>query len=280
MDDNYFHRDYMNRFDTNIYIRQFGKETCTPNHSNGPNTRDHYLIHFVLSGKGKYHHDGKVYEVLPSQCFLICPDELTYYEADAQDPWVYYWIGFSGSRALPYLSDIALGKNSPVLNIGDVDFIVECLENIIESSKLIRGGDIRMLGHLYLLLSKLYEESERPVNQTLQDDYIKKAVEYIEMNYIHNISITDIADNLNLNRSYFSHLFKKKLQQSPQNYLINYRLDKACDLLIRNQSLSINYIASSVGYNDQLVFSKTFKKTFGLSPSVFREKNAKQKSIE
>ena len=280
MNDKYIYKDYSNRFDTNIYIRQFGKEICAPNHSNGPGTRDHYLLHFIVSGKGKYYHNNNVYEVLPSQCFLICPDEVAYYIADEEDPWSYYWIGFSGSRAQPYLDEIALTRTSPVLHVNDIDYIIKCLEEIIESSKIIRGSDIRMLGHLYILLSKLYEESKRPVDQTLQDDYIKKAVEYIEMNYIHNISISDIADNLNLNRSYFSNLFKSKLQVSPQHYLIQLRIDKACDLLIRNQSLSINYIARSVGYTDQLVFSKTFKKVLGISPSVFRVNNSKKESTK
>ncbi len=273
MNEMYIYRDYSNRFDTNIYIRQFGKQVCMPNHSFGPGTRDHYLLHFVVSGKGKYYYKDQVFEVKSSQCFLICPDELAYYIADEDDPWTYYWIGFSGSRAHPYLSQIALTKKSPILNVEDMDYIICCLEEVIESSKLIRGGDLRMLGHLYILLSKLYEESKRPIDQTLQDDYIKKAVEYIDMNYIHNISISDIADSLNLNRSYFSSLFKKKLQVSPQNYLIQLRIDKACDLLIRNQTLSVNYIAQSVGYTDQLVFSKTFKKLIGMSPSSFRDSN-------
>jgi YesN/AraC family two-component response regulator len=156
-----------------------------------------------------------------------------------------------------------------------MDFVIDCLDEVIESSKVIRGGDLRMLGHLYILLSKLYEESKRPTDQTLQDDYIKKAITYIEMNYIHHISISDIANSLNLNRSYFSSLFKRKLQISPQNYLIQLRIDKSCDLLISNPNLTINYIATSVGYTDQLVFSKTFKKLIGMSPSLFREINSK-----
>ncbi len=48
-----------NRYDSNIYIHQCGQEICLPKHHYGPAVRDHYLIHFVISGKGKYYHLAK-----------------------------------------------------------------------------------------------------------------------------------------------------------------------------------------------------------------------------
>lgn len=276
----YVYKEFFNRFDSNIFIRQMGQQQCKPSHSFGPATRDHYLIHFVTIGKGCYHFNSKVYQVNAGQCFLICPNDVTYYEADPDDPWTYLWIGFSGARALQYLEQISLTRNTPILSIADMAFVETCMENIIESAKVMRGGEIRMLGHLYLLLSKLLEESKRPDYHSLQDDYIRKAIEYIEMNYAQQITINEIAKHLNLNRSYFSNLFRLKLQKSPQQYLITHRINKACVFLIQNKDLPVGHIATSVGYPDQLVFSKAFKKSTGLSPSEFRLKDANNTSIK
>lgn len=274
MDKQYKYQEFFNRFDTNIFIRQTGQQQCLPNHSFGPAIRDHYLLHFVIKGSGQYHFNSNIYDISKNQCFLICPNDITYYKADSEDPWVYLWVGFSGARALQYLEQISLTRENPVIDIKDMDYMITCLENLIESSAVLRGGELRMLGHLYLLLSKLLEESKRPDSHTIQDDYIRKAVEFIEMNYTRQITVQDISEHLNLNRSYFSNLFKHKLNQSPQNFLITHRINKACVMLIQNKEMSVNNISRSVGYTDQLVFSKTFKKELGVSPSDFRLRDA------
>jgi transcriptional regulator GlxA family with amidase domain len=59
------------------------------------------------------------------------------------------------------------------------------------------------------------------------------------------------------------------LNVSPQNYLINFRLKKACDLL-SGTNLSINELSNSVGYGDPFLFSKVFKKYKGISPRAYR----------
>jgi transcriptional regulator GlxA family with amidase domain len=59
------------------------------------------------------------------------------------------------------------------------------------------------------------------------------------------------------------------LKTSPQEYLINFRIEKACELMQANL-LSIGDIARSVGYDDPLTFSKVFRKLKGVSPSKFR----------
>ena len=72
-----------------------------------------------------------------------------------------------------------------------------------------------------------------------------------------------------INRSYFSNLFKKELSVSPQEFLINYRLDKAAQMLSETED-SVGNVASAVGYADPLAFSKAFKQKFGVSPRSYR----------
>ena len=85
------------------------------------------------------------------------------------------------------------------------------------------------------------------------------------------MSVEDMAANLGLNRSYFSKIFKKATQKSPQDFLIQYRINKACELL-RSTGMPIVQIAHLVGYNNQFHFTRAFKKLMNLPPQEWRKR--------
>ncbi|WP_074042257.1 AraC family transcriptional regulator [Desnuesiella massiliensis] len=262
-----------NKYDSNLIVYQCGYENCRPKHSYGPAIRDHYLIHFVTKGSGKFYIDNVSFEVKENQGFLICPGDITYYEADEDTPWNYIWVGFNGMKAPQYIRQMGLSKDNPIINTKNSELIIDYLNKIFESTKLERAREIRMLGYLYLFLSVLIGESDVKETINYKHEYIQKALEYIEMNYSRNITVKNIAEHIGLNRSYFSSLFKASLNISPENFLIQYRVNKACELLKQNKNLRIADVSRSVGYTDQLAFSKTFKKVKGYSPSEYLMKN-------
>lgn len=262
-----------NKYDSNLVIYQCGYENCKPKHSYGPAVRDHYLIHFVTEGCGKLYIDDNVFEIKKDEGFIICPNDVTYYEADDNAPWNYIWVGFNGIKASQYIKQTGLSKNKPVIFTKSPELIYEYMKKIFESSKSIKSREVSMIGYLYLFLSVLIEEGEVKETTNFKYDYIQKAIEYIEMNYSRIISVKSMAEHVGLNRSYFSKLFKSTLNISPEKFLIQYRINKACELLKQNNNLRIADISRSVGYEDQLVFSKTFKKIKGDSPSEYLIKN-------
>ena len=71
-----------------------GMQRCESGYSWGPGVRDHYLAHYVASGCGVYQTGGRLYALSAGDVFLARPDENIFYQADAQEPWVYYWVGF------------------------------------------------------------------------------------------------------------------------------------------------------------------------------------------
>ena len=87
-----------------------------------------------------------------------------------------------------------------------------------------------------------------------------------------NISIEDIAAVCGINRSYFGKIFRNIVGQSPQEFLMNYRMIKATELL-KLTSLSIADIGSAVGYENQLHFSRAFKNVYGISPREWRNQH-------
>lgn len=254
-----------------LIVYHYGKENCERSHSYGPALRDHFLLHYIISGSGTFEVGGESYNLHENQVFLICPDVITYYEASSNDPWVYTWIGFRGIKAETFLKNIKLDKDNPIFNCkGDV--IKKCFENIRESSTYKFGYELRLQGYLSILLSELTEQSGPGITKGdgQKENYIKKSIQFIETNYSRTISIESLASYIGLNKNYFSTIFSELLGIPPQEYLIKYRVNKACKLL-SNKDLTISEISRSVGYDDPLGFSKIFKSIKGVSPKAYRQ---------
>ncbi|NLX64600.1 MAG: AraC family transcriptional regulator [Clostridiaceae bacterium] len=258
---------------TDLNVYRCGIEECLPNHSWGPGVRDHYIIHLIISGKGCFTVNGKTHNLEAGQGFLICPGEIVSYKADSILPWKYSWVGFHGLKARQILKRAGLSVDDPIFSYHERDLLVESLEEMITEAGSRRPSDLMLSGLLYQFLARLVKclQSEEPVAGKNSDSsfYVSKAVEYIEKTYSGPLSVSGIANYLKIDRSYLSTLFSRHLGISPREFIINYRMNKACELL-GNPQLSIGDVARSVGYEDPLQFSKTFKKEKGLSPSRYR----------
>ena len=110
----------------------------------------------------------------------------------------------------------------------------------------------------------------RKENPDKANQYVRRAVEFIQRNYCNPIRVTDVADYVCINRSYLYTLFQKSLGMSPQQFLSTYRLTKAAEMLMLPQ-LPVESIALSCGYQDPLVFTKAFRQMKGMSPTMYRK---------
>nr|WP_279380143.1 AraC family transcriptional regulator [Sporosalibacterium faouarense] len=99
---------------------------------------------------------------------------------------------------------------------------------------------------------------------------IIEAIEFIKENYNKNVSLRDVAKNLNMSYHYFSKFFKESIGKNFVDYVTDIRMSKAKELL-ENEDYSIKAISFDIGYNDPNYFSKIFKKYFGMSPTEFRQ---------
>lgn len=273
-DNEFWETEKRDNIDLSIYY--CGMEKCKPSHAYGPAVRDHFLIHYILEGKGSYYVNDKVYSLSKNQGFLIWPDTVTYYEADAKAPWTYMWIAFHGVKAETYLKYANLTKANPIFIYDKGNLLEEYISQICNLAESNHANEVKIQGLLYLFLSELINISRHveTAKEDLKAIYIKKCIDYIEKNYSTNIKIDNLARYVGLNRSYLSTIFKNTVKVSPQEYLIHYRIDKACELM-ENTKLTISAISRSVGYNDPLTFSRIFKKIKGCSPKEFAKQKIK-----
>jgi len=263
-----FSNDFSRNIDAMIYT--CGYENCAPGHSYGPILRNGYLIHYILGGSGIYKARGKVFRLKEGDAFLICPGELIYYRADNRTPWRYTWIGMQGIKVRGYLERTSLMEHL-VVHYGDDEALRRCHEKMAEADTFAQNRDLIMNSIMYeylFLLTRKFPGNQTPDNEK-KSDYVEDALKYIEARYCDPITIQNIADHLNINRSYLHRLFKSFTGFSVQSYLLDYRMRQAC-ILLKDTSLSVRAIAHSVSYTDPLYFSRIFHQKMGMSPSEYR----------
>lgn len=251
-----------------------GYEDCRPGHSFGPAVRPNYIIHFILDGRGMYQIGGSTYPLQKGQGFLIEPDVLTFYQADSREPWSYLWVGFDGKNAAQYLEDLGLGAGRVVFSSEYGEELKAIVLKMLEQNCTKPESDYVLQSLLYGFFGVLARDSgiPRARYREVENQYTRRAVEFIRNNYPDGIRISDVAGHVGITRSYLYTIFMKTFGVPPREYLSNYRISRAAELLSLTD-LTIEAIAASCGYEDPLVFSKAFKKQRGLSPTGYRRAN-------
>ena len=236
-----------------------GEAFCEPEHCTFPESRPYYLIHYVINGEGEFARGNKIYKVKKGQLFVMRPNEVAYYKADKNNPWHYCWVGFNSSI------DLSQVFSDDVIDATEYEYIFTGLR---ESEHLESSKEIYICAKIYELVSLL---SQRKIpNDICAYEYVLNAKNFIETNYSSEINVEMIAKHLNLNRSYLSTIFKRYMGKSPKQYIINYRLNKAAELIVV-YNYKTKEAAEICGYPDRHNFSKIFRSRYGVSPMKYKQ---------
>ncbi len=134
---------------------------------------------------------------------------------------------------------------------------------------LLSGYDLEYIKNKIVQLF-LSMAASQPESGNARRELISQAVNYIDAHYSRcDISLSLISQNVLMNASYLSSIFKKEKGISISQYITKLRMEKAKEFLTNDQ-LTLKEIAERIGYNDVFYFSKVFKRYFGVSPSSYR----------
>lgn len=167
-------------------------------------------------------------------------------------------------------------RRNPIRHVECKEQLNQYLDGILAAHQLSYTDELKRNGYLMLFFAALIEDYKKTVPATAQQHsypgvvYVRHAMEYISHHYQEKVKINELADYIGVNRSYLTSSFKKAVGCSPQEYLVNLRMEKAKNLL-KNTDMPINAVAAAVGYQDQLAFSKIFKQNFTVSPKEYRK---------
>lgn len=256
------------RENLSLSVYYTGFENCSPGYEFSA-VRDHYVIHVITSGVGYVEVSPGNFEMLTAgDAFLISPMKTITYRADQQDPWRYEWIGFNGIEAERLISLTDFHKN-PIFHLPESSNLAKYLGDVRKVVGNTAADEALRTGRLYVFFSKLMRLSEK--NQSIGRigvDHMEKAVTFVMNNYSRHIDVSTIADYVGISRSHLYRLFMKRAGISPNEYLTRVRINQACALL-RDASLTVRQVAHSVGFSDQLYFSRVFHKFKHVAPSNY-----------
>ena len=230
------------------------------------------LLLLSLTGEGELCYQGARYRLARGACVLIDTRiEHEYYPLG--DDWEFKFLHFWGGTSLEFLTEL----RGPVRELGNEEFArtEAILDSILEETDADVIDDYpRLSGEIYSLLMLLLSHDEnRADRQSAGCRAIPDILAYIRSNYSRKITTEEIADSVNLSRSYLSELFRKKIGMPPHEYVTQYRLSVAKTML-SNTALSVTEIAEQTGFRDIFAFSRVFRRCVGISPVAYRSRYA------
>ncbi|MDL2206063.1 AraC family transcriptional regulator [Eubacteriales bacterium OttesenSCG-928-N13] len=250
-----------------LNVCQCGWEACDPGHQYGPTVRDHYLIHFVASGSGRFWTAEREYHLGVGQGFLILPGQLTGYRADEGDPWLYGWVGYTGHDAEMRTRQAGLSMEQPVFSCAGIERVLPLIRQMHADVAELRMGALAAQGALQMLLALIAQQ--RPEQSDAQQAYYRRAMWYMEGNYTLPIRIEDVAKFVGLSRSQLFRVFQRAAGVSPKAALSEIRMNRA-KMLLREPDLTLEQVASSVGVAGAARLGVLFREAYGITAGRYR----------
>ena len=284
----------MKQYDLFPYFWGYDGPPLPPQYVNGPIIRDHFLLEYCTVGKGLFQINDARFPLEAGQCIICYPHQTIIETADSANPWSLTWIGFQGLNVPKMLQRSGVSRESPVLPWRDEDGQVLDIIQRLRATGLSRhiyhddsisiptadmSLDLQRVSLLYELFSVFVRRGiSSGTEEDMQSYYVQKAIAFMNANFFEKITVTDIAKHVGLTRSYLFTLFKRYAGKSPQEYLTQIRIRKACDFF-SNPLLTVNNVALSLGYEPRTL-NRVFKQYTGLSPSEYRQQLLEKKSAE
>ena len=252
-------------------VYRIGYKQCANGYSKSTVVRDFYILNYVISGQGIFSLNGRYFHIKPGDCFLVYPNMQVSYLADQKEPWEYCWVAFDGADGRILVDTAGFSPDKPVISPSSPDKIHQLIMDIYQCRGQEMYRLISMTARLYTLLAYLVENAARSdpgFTSRIGLAHVQKACDYIANNYPKHITVEDIASHTNVSRSQLYRVFMKHISVSPLQYLREFRLREACNIM-QHKPESIKNIAYTVGFENPLYFSTMFKRMTGETPSDY-----------
>ncbi len=262
----------------NLTIIDVGEEENAATNAQPPSQRFHYILHYIIKGKGLFKSSTQeTYKLSAGNVFVVYKQDTVYYESEHNHPLHYYWVGFDGSDSEKILHQLGFSHSNQVVTLNNHSSVRDAFHKLLYSytEKDQFGNLSRFFNCLNVLKERRYGTTPTPVQNS--DELLDAAIRYMENNLNKNVTIEDISNELHIDRSTFSKKFKTKFNTPPHEYFLRMKLTKA-ETLLEMSDYTISQISDTLGFTDNYIFSKIFKKYYGVSPNAYRKSRLAKKS--
>lgn len=238
--------------------------------------RDYYLM-YVSQGELVLNLPDRETVFRAGQFVIFRPGCATRYSKSDHQDMTYYWIHFTGSEVPDVLAGCGIqaetlydaGISQPL-----IDDFHRLFDNFLYRDQYLQPAAAALLVLILVRLRrKAAGQLKKPTEAT--PERISRSLAYIHKHYSQAITVRDLAELEHLSASRYSALFRACMGQSPQSFIIDLRLRMAIELLQRTD-LTVKQVAHTVGYDDQLYFSRLFRSRRGVAPSHYQQHDSDQ----
>ena len=226
------------------------------------------LIIFIDEGELEVSFDKQDFVARTDDIVVIdCRKEHSYH---AGNDLKFHYFHFTGPGSLEYVNMIYELNKGALIRNGLTGVLNNIFSNLLHLAKAQSNtqSEHRMSVYIHMILCELVEKCSgiHPV----ANESIEKAIRYMEEHVNENISLDELAENVNLSKFYFNRYFKKHMGMTPHQYFMNMRLQNAKRLLVTTHN-SIEEVAEMCGFDNASNFIRAFKHRVGMPPSAFRK---------
>lgn len=253
------------------YCTEAGLFFAQQHFSTARTDKESYLLFFTLRGAGLIEQGGSSVTLRAGQALLLnCRTAQSYCTAPGQSCWHHYWVHLDGA-GVAAMEPLLLPerKMTPVQLTGArMNDLFDLVLLKIDQSSVDSMVQTSLALHemLALCVQELSAQSEAATTRQT----ILHAAETLRKNYRQELCLADLLAQAHMSKSYFLRLFRRYMGTTPYNYLVNFRITQAKELLVLTDR-SISDIAQAVGFGDASNFSTRFTKATGQSPLQYRK---------
>ncbi|GMK43613.1 AraC family transcriptional regulator [Paenibacillus glycanilyticus] len=237
----------------------------------------YFSLHFIVSGKGFIEINDTVTALKSGEAFLHMPFQKMRYYTSKDEPWVIYWLQFSGSQLADFLLQSGFYE-STIWSINDIESLEQAFVGLmdeIETNNISRLANISTL--TYSILTQ-FTSNATPFSShrgKAKIDRIFELLPEMQQNAHLPFTMEEWAFKADLTPNYFGSLFKKVTKMTPLAYITKCRIQTSKRLMLSDIHMPIYEIATASGYPSASYFNKIFLEIEGMTPGQFRSNHYK-----
>jgi AraC-like DNA-binding protein len=268
----YFYYDTAPNFKKNLAIVCGGRERCAPDFDINRSNYPFNFIKYTVRGKGTLTSNAMTFPLQPGTLSGFSAGVPHHYKAAPEEPMEHIFLTFLGSESKDLMQKSGLRKGGAIA-VHDPAETLALFETILRVGMVKQPFSQTICCHYLRILLLRQAAGELALkSHSVSVTTFNKCKNYIDRHFSENICMSDVAEDCDINVKYMSSLFKRYSDNTPYEYLMKIKLNKAADMLL-NTSLTVKNIGEQIGLMDPYHFSRMFKQYYGLSPKHYRQKH-------
>lgn len=246
-----------------------GCEHCAPDYEIHRRSFPYWSVEFVAQGRGTLTLGGRKHDLIPGTLFAYGPGIAQDIVSNPHERLVKYFVDFAGTQAGRLLQ-----RNAPqpgtVIQTSAPSEVLALFDDLIRNGMRVTPFTPRILAvEMELLLLKI-AETAIPFGSVTTRAFAtyQRCRDHIERCHRELRTVEEVAETCHVEQAYLCRLFRRFGHDSPYQYLLRLKMNRAADLLLNSDKL-VKEVAEDLRFADAYHFSRAFKKVHGLSPSQF-----------